>query len=204
MFSRLRETLQPFRRLLAWPFLKLGASPAFVGAVGIALCAAAALSFRAGCPRLAFWLAVLGLLTDMIDGEVARGANASSPEGNYLDALGDRLSECLLLLGLLPSSPNLVCLAMAGGCLTSYAKARCAQVRIMDNRDWPGVGDYPDRAALLLTAYVTGGPYAWIPLGVLVLVTWSCLAVRARYARRLIREATQEELLPYLRRDGLT
>jgi phosphatidylglycerophosphate synthase len=137
-------------------------------------------------------------LTDLADGEVARSTKSCTPEGNYLDALGDRICECLLLLGLLPFAPNLAALALAGGCLTSYAKARCSLVVSMDNRDWPGAGDYPDRAALLLMSYYLL-PDPAPSLALLSAVSWICLLRRLAYARRMIRDAGVEKLQPYLR-----
>ncbi len=198
MLSKLRKTVQPVRKLLSWPFLRLGATPGQVGALGMGLAGLAAGLLRAGYPRLALGAALCSVATDLVDGEVARRAQVESPEGNYLDALGDRVTECLLLFGLLPLAPNLTCLAMAGGCLTSYAKARCAGVRLMDNRDWPASGDYPDRAVLILIAYACAPDPTWA-ITALVLLSWSCLGRRARYARRLILEASEEELQPYLR-----
>lgn len=198
MLSKLRETIAPLRRVLAWPFVRTRASAAAVGWAGIVLAATAAGLARWGFPTAAFWVAGLALLTDIVDGEVARQTGSTSPEGNYLDAVGDRVSECLLLLGLIPFAPNLAALALAGGCLTSYAKARCALVRVLDNRDWPGLGDYPDRGALIATAYFML-PDPTLPLTLLVMVGWSCLWRRVRHGRDLIRQAEPEELLPYLR-----
>ncbi len=198
MLSKLRDLSSPFRGLLAWPLLKLGSTPAEVGAAGIVLAAAAAGLARADFTVAAFWVAGLSFLTDMADGEVARQTDRTSPEGNYLDAVGDRISECLLLLGLLPFAPNLAALVLAGACLTSYAKARCALVRVMDNSDWPGLGDYPDRAALIATAYLLL-PNPTLPLAILALISWTCLWRRVRHARTMIAQASPQELLPYLR-----
>lgn len=198
MLSKIRDQIDPLRRLLAWPFLKAGVSASAIGALGLLLAAAAALLARTQFLTAAFWVAGLALLTDIADGEVARRTASCSPEGNYLDAVGDRISECLLLLGLVPYAPGLTALVMAGGCLTSYAKARCALVRVMDNRDWPGLGDYPDRGALIAAAYLTLPNPSWA-LGLLALISWTCLWRRVRYARSLIRQTPPEELLPYLR-----
>jgi phosphatidylglycerophosphate synthase len=198
MLSKLRDLVHPLRRLLAWPFIKAGASPTFVSATGVVLAALAACLARAGWNTAAFWTAAAALLTDMADGEVARQTDRCSPSGNYIDAMGDRVSECLLLLGLLQASPNLAGLALAGACLTSFAKARCALVLSMDNRDWPGVGDYPDRAALLLLAYLLL-PDPTFPLALLVLTSWSCLWRRTQHALSLVRQASPDELQPYLR-----
>lgn len=198
MLSKLRQAIQPLRAVLAWPFLRLGVGPNGVGAFGVMLAALAALACRAEWFTTAFWLAAGSLLTDIADGEVARRTHQSGPEGNYLDALGDRLTECLLLLGLGSSAPNLAALALAGGCLTSFAKARCALVRSLDNRDWPGLGDYPDRGTLILIAYAMQ-PDPTLPLACLVGVAWLNLWQRSQHARRLIRQASTEELQPYLR-----
>ncbi len=198
MLSHLRPVIGPLKRLLAWPFLRLGLGPFQVGVLGIILALAAAGAARAGETQLSFWLAASSLLTDLADGEVARESGEESPEGNYLDAMGDRICECVLLFGLLPLAPNLVLLSLAGGCLVSFAKARCALVCLMDNRDWPGWGDYPDRAVLIALAYWFQ-PLPFWPLGVLVLLTWSCLFRRVHHARAKIRASTPEELQPYLR-----
>lgn len=199
MLSHLRGYLGPVRRLLAWPFLRLRFSPAGVGLFGVAAALAAAVAARLGAFDFAFWVALLAVLTDLIDGEVARATNSTSPFGNYIDAIGDRTRECILLLGLVPMAPELVALALVGTCLTSFAKARCSLVRIMDNRDWPGVGDHPDRTLLILIAYLFA-PTCVPALSLLVLVTWSCFVRRLNYARTIIEAADEEDLLPYLRR----
>ena len=198
MLGNLRPYVKNLKTLLAWPYLKLGFSATQVGLFGVGMAGLAAALARMGRLDWAFWLALIAVLTDMADGEVARTMGQESPAGNYIDALGDRLREGLLLLGLFPLAPNLVLLALLGSFLTSFAKARCALVVVMDNRDWPGFGDHPDRAVLLLCAYAWT-PQSLIPLGILVISSWLCCIVRVRYALRLIEEAKSEELLPYLR-----
>lgn len=198
MLSHLRSRVGPLKRCLAWPFLRLGWSPASLSALGILLAVLAAAAARWGAVPLSFGLALASLLTDLVDGEVARQTGLETPEGNYLDAMGDRLSECILLFGLLPLAPNLVTLALAGGCLVSFAKARCALVCLMDNRDWPGWGDYPDRAALIALAYLLQ-PDCTGPLVFLSVLTAMGLAQRVRYARSFIASAPADKLQPYLR-----
>lgn len=198
MLSHLRPYVGIIKRILAWPFLRLGFSATQVSVLGVGLAVLAAACARVENFDLAFWTALVAVLTDLVDGEVARVRKAVSPRGNYLDAMLDRTRECILLLGLLPLAPNLVALALVGTCLTSFAKARCALVRLMDNRDWPGVGDHPDRAALILIAYLFA-PASSLALGLLVMLTWTCFARRARHACELIDQADESELLPYLR-----
>ncbi len=201
MLGHLRAYVGPIKRLLAWPFLKAGVGPTAVGIFGVVIAILAAILARAGLYDAAFWLAVMAVLTDMADGEVARATGETTPLGNYYDAIGDRTRECVLLFGLLPTAPNLVALAIIGTCMTSFAKARCGLVRIMDNRDWPGFGDHPDRAVMIAVAYLFQ-PQSTIPLIVLTIATWTCFIQRANYARKAIEDATPDELLPYLRPDS--
>ena len=200
MLSHLRRYVGPIKRLLAYPFLVTGASPLLVSAFGVVMAALASLLGRIGWHDCAFWLALVAVLTDLVDGEVARATDSCSPSGNYFDALGDRTRECILLLGLLPLAPNLVALALAGSCLTSFAKARVGLVIVSDNRDWPGFGDHPDRAVLILIAYLFC-PNVSPALCLLVLLSWTCFGRRLLYARDLIESADGEEILPYLRGD---
>lgn len=198
MLGHLRPYVGNLKRLLAWPYLKLGFSATQVGLFGVGMAGLAAIVARWGYLPWAFFLALIAVLTDMADGEVARTKGQESPAGNYIDAVGDRLREGLLLLGLFPLAPNLVLLALLGTCLTSFAKARCALVLVLDNRDWPGFGDHPDRAVLLLFAYAYT-PQTLLPLALLVLASWTCFFIRVRFALALIKEAKSDELLPYLR-----
>ncbi len=198
MLSHLRKYVGPIKRLLAWPFLKAGVGPTAVGIFGVVLALMAAILARMELYSPAFYLAVAAVLTDMADGEVARATGETTPIGNYYDAIGDRTRECILLFGLLPTAPNLVALGIIGTCMTSFAKARCSLVRVMDNRDWPGFGDHPDRAVIIAVAYLFQ-PVTTLPLLLLVLATWGCFLSRVRYARDLIVQAEPEDLMPYLR-----
>jgi len=198
MLGHLRPHVKWLKRLLAWPYLKLGMTPTQVGVFGVVAAFAAALFFRAGFHEIAFWVALLAFSTDMADGEVARQTNCQTPRGNYLDATGDRLREGILLFGLLPLAPGLVSVAILGTCMTSFAKARCALVIVMDNSDWPGLGDHADRAVMLLFCYHFA-PEQWWPVALLGAATWLCFVVRVRAALRKIDGASEDELLPYLR-----
>jgi phosphatidylglycerophosphate synthase len=197
MLGHLRPHIKWLKQMLAWPYLRLGMTPNQVGLFGVLMAMLAALLFRLEFHYLAFWLAMVAVLTDMADGEVARETGNATPEGNYLDAVGDRLRECFLLLGLLHVAPDLVALGLLGTCLTSFAKARCGLVIVMDNSDWPGLGDHADRAVLLLVCYLLAPLNIW-PLMVYVLITWSCFFIRVRTAIRKIEEVGPGGLLPYL------
>ena len=103
------------------------------------------------------------------------------------------------MLGLVPFAPDLLGLALLGTCLTSFAKARCALVVVMDNRDWPGLGDHADRAVILLFAYLLVPQGVQWPLWLLVVATWTCCAGRMKRALELIEKGKEDNLLPYLR-----
>ena len=179
MLGHLRPYIGHLKRLLAWPYLRLGLSANQVGLVGVLLAALAAALIRWDFRLPAFWIAMVAVLTDMADGEVARQTDSETPQGNYLDAMGDRMREGLLMLGLIPFAPDLLGLALLGTCLTSFAKARCALVVVMDNRDWPGLGDHADRAVILLFAYLLVPQGSLWPLWLLIVATWTCCAIRS-------------------------
>lgn len=199
MLGHLRPYIGLLKKVLAWPFKKMGFSPNQVGLLGIALAALACGLLRFGFQLPAFWIAMAAVLTDMADGELARDTGQETPEGNYLDAMGDRTREGILMLGLLPYGSDLVGLSLLGTCLTSFAKARCGLVVTLDNRDWPGFGDHADRAVILLFAYLLVPQGSIWPLWLLVLGTWSCCLIRTRHALALIEKRKADHLLPYLR-----
>lgn len=199
MLGHLRPYMGHLKRLLAWPYLRLGLTANQVGLVGVILAALAAALIRWDYRLPAFWIAMVAVLSDMADGEVARQTDSETPQGNYLDAMGDRMREGLLMLGLVPFAPDLLGLALLGTCLTSFAKARCALVVVMDNRDWPGLGDHADRAVILLFAYLLVPQGVQWPLWLLVVATWTCCAGRMKRALELIEKGKEDNLLPYLR-----
>lgn len=200
MLGHLRPYVGSLKRLIAWPYLKAGLSATQVGIFGVALSVLSVSTLRYGFQTTAFWLAVIAVLTDMADGEVARLRGHVTPLGNYYDAVLDRVREGVLLFGLIPYSSNLVALAILGSFLTSFAKARTSLVIITDNRDWKGVGDHADRAVMILLCYAFP-QYISTTLSLLVGVTWSCFFFRMRQAEEMIKKARGEELLPYLRGD---
>ena len=198
MLGHLRPYVGSLKKMLAWPYIKLGCSPTSVGLFGVFLALIATLSMRLGYCTIAFCFAFIAMSTDMADGEVARLTRTQSPQGNYVDALGDRLREGILLFGLLPLAPNMVSLALLATFLTSYAKARCSLVVMMDNSDWPGFGDHADRGVLLLVAYLLAPNHLW-PILLLAISTCLCFCIRVKSALSRISRAKEEELLPYLR-----
>lgn len=98
----------------------------FLLAVGAAALIVTGHLFAAG-----FMVLIAGFF-DLLDGALARHTNQTTRFGAVLDSMLDRLSEAVLLLGILllyARDPSiipilLVCLALLGGLLVSYIRAR--------------------------------------------------------------------------------
>lgn len=183
--------------MLARPLAALGLRPQQVTLAGPPLALLAAGATIAGHPGPATVLAALALLTDFLDGALARLQQNASPWGNLLDAVVDRWVEAILLLGLAASHPYLAIATLGLSQSLSYIKARTGLVVVSDNEDWPGVGDRSDRCFLLLLAI------AWPPgrLGLLWGLCLICLlgvTQRLRFARALLET---RPLLPYLAKE---
>ena len=131
--SQLRSGLsvrftQPVARLLA----RAGVSPNALSISGFIINLGAGAVIAEGS---LFWGGVLVLfsaLFDLMDGALARASNKVTTFGGILDSTLDRLSEAVVLLGVLIlylQEPNvlggvLVYLCIAGSLLVSYIKAR--------------------------------------------------------------------------------
>ena len=86
------------------------------------------------------WVVLIAGFSDMLDGALARRINRTTRFGAFLDSTLDRLSEAVLLLGILvlnlyfKSQLNievlLVCLALIGSFLVSYVRARAEALGI--------------------------------------------------------------------------
>lgn len=208
MLGRLRTMVAPLRRALAAPLVRAGIPPDMLTLAAIPLSAGAAAAIVTRHPLLGFMLACLAVLADLVDGEVARITRRTSPFGNCLDAVVDRLVEGMLLVALAPTAPMAASSALLGCVLVSYIKARTGLVIVSDNRDWPGVGDRSDRMVLILLA-VLMSTSAWRPwnrpaveviLWVLVALCAVACLQRLVHAHHLVRQAESSGgLLPYLR-----
>jgi len=202
MLSLLRKAVTPIKLGLAAPLARAKVDPNTV--------TLAAIPFALGAMGLAsqghYWwaltLAVPSALADFLDGAVAELQGRTSPQGNFLEAVVDRLVDGFLLAGLATRFPLLSMLAMTLSFAVSYIKARVGLVVQTDNSDWPGWGDRTDRIAIILLAYIGAGYSTRMGSAVLIfLIAVSLVGTlqRLKHAFGLIDKAKKEDtLLPYL------
>ena len=167
--------LAPVVTLLA----RLGARADHLTLAGLALSALSGLAFFEGHSRTAAGLLILAGLCDILDGELARRTGAVSRFGAFLDSTLDRLSEAVVLLGilgfylrnllalvlhperaLLQISTGLepltwvvvaftVALALVGSFMVSYTRARAEGLGLDCKVGW---FERPERLVLLILA----------------------------------------------------
>ena len=203
MLGSLRPLLRPAIERLVGPIARSGVSPDMVSLCAIPAALVSACYLHLGLYQEGFWWGLAAALIDLLDGTVARLQGRSSPFGNYLETMIDRIVEMILVLGLCERWPFAAALALGTSLMVSYAKARVGLVIVTDNHDWPALGERPERLTLFLTACQLE---VWYPgamacgLWLLALMcAWGTWA-RIRYARHLIEAADADgTLLPYLR-----
>ena len=159
---------QPVTGLLA----RLGVSPNGLTLLGLVVAGASAYLLSVGL----LWAGGIVLLAsgvfDLFDGALARATGRASRFGALLDSVVDRVSEMVVLLGLLilyiqSSSAEglvLVYLALAGSVLVSYLRARAEGLGIECR---VGIMTRPERVVALGIGLVLGH---WWPVAVLVVL----------------------------------
>lgn len=172
------SNLEPFELL----FARLGISPTaltyaqLIGSVLCAACYAVGLIYCAG-----FLLLASGTL-DILDGKLARRTGWASTRGAFLDSVVDRYAEFVVWAGLLiyfASGWNVwaVLLALHGGAMVSYARARAEGLGVSCE---VGFLQRPERFVVLgfgsifssVAAHVLHGGQ-----GLLVAVVWTLAAL---------------------------
>ena len=103
------------------------------------------------------FLTLAGVITDCVDGDLARITGRSSPFGAFLDSVLDRATDGAMILGLGMSNPNrygvVAGFALLGSRLTSYVRARAQSL----GSDCPeGIGGRDARILILVVAAFTG------------------------------------------------
>ena len=91
---------------------------------------------------------------DMLDGSLARSINKTTQFGAFLDSTTDRLSEIVILLGILMFFQNnsyttgviLVYLTLSSSIMVSYVRARAESIGILDKT---GLMTRPERVIIL-------------------------------------------------------
>jgi len=131
--AEIRKTIalrftKPAARLLA----KTAITPSTITWLGFLLAIVATVLIITGHLFAAGWAVLVGGLFDMLDGALARYANRTTRFGAILDSTIDRLSEAVILLGILVlfarqqllAQTLLVAVTLFGSFLVSYIRAR--------------------------------------------------------------------------------
>ncbi len=144
-------------------------------------------------------LASLSLVLDLLDGICARMSARESRLGDYIDALADRYREFIFYLGFaLAGYPLEAFLAFSGCALFSFAKARTAMCAVIDDHDWPAIGDMADRNIVLIAGLIAAGiKPVWFAgydvlsftLILIALFTHAGFFYRINYAKKIIQKA---------------
>jgi len=180
---RLEGTLASLARGLA----RSGITPNQVTVAGLVITLVAVPLIMLDHLRLAGAVFLLGSAVDMLDGALARAQARTSPFGAFLDSTLDRVSEGMVLAAVAwhfaalgdPRAAAAVVLALLGGMLTSYMRARAEALGLAGTGGWLA---RPERVILLGAGLVFHllAPAIYL-LAVLTLVS---AAQRARVVHR--------------------
>ncbi len=184
------------RRLLAW-----GVTPDAVTAVGTLGVVASALAFYPGGHLLVGTLAItVFVLTDTIDGALARKRGTSSPFGAWLDSTCDRLADGAIFGGLAlwyagkGQDDVLLCVTLfvlVSSLVVSYEKARAEGLGMTCN---VGIVERPERLIVVLAAAGLVG--FGVPDLLLTVALWLLAALSAVTMVQRLQEVRRQAALP--------
>ncbi|MCA0330057.1 MAG: CDP-alcohol phosphatidyltransferase family protein [Actinobacteria bacterium] len=188
---------------LARGLLRIGLSPDAVTVIGTVGTCAAALWFFPREQWVVGTLIITALvISDLLDGTMARMSGRSGPWGAFLDSTLDRVADGAIfggvVLGLAHAGDMLsaaaALLALVGGGVVSYAKARAESIGVECN---VGIAERAERIiVLLLAVFLTGlgVPYV-LPVAVWLLaaLTWITVGQRILHVRRQLRTVATPE-----------
>lgn len=178
MFGSLRPVMAAIWKAPARGLLALGVHPNAVTITGTVGVVAAALWFFPQRGSMLFWgvmVVTFFLITDMLDGTMARLGNKSSRLGAFLDSTMDRVADAAIFGALVwafmdidrhTALAALVCLAV--GSIVPYARARADSIGVDASM---GIAERADRLVVGLTAAGLVG--LGLPLAVLTWTLWA-------------------------------
>lgn len=195
---RVRRVFRGLVLTIARPLARAGVRPDTISFVGVFIALAASLSLILFQSSLLFGLLVFvtGLL-DGVDGAVARETGSASESGAFTDSVLDKVSEILLLLGImLAFSGNRVLglsievwvlLAVSGWLMTSYTRARAESLGVQDLDI--GLAGRSERLLILVVFSILG--YLLWGLVTVSLVAIGTAAYRAFHYGRQLRKKVE-------------
>ena len=159
-------------RPVARLFARLGLTPNSVSLIGLAIAGGGAYVIAIGNWWAGGLIVLFAGIFDLFDGALARATGKVSDFGALLDSTVDRVSEAVVLLGLLAyylSKDNdlgsmLVYVALVGSIMVSYMRARSEGLGI-DCK--VGVMTRPERVAAVGIGLIVGH---WVPVVVMVVL----------------------------------
>ena len=176
---RLRNLLSPIVDGIARLLVKLGFSPSGLTVIGVLIACVAAALIAQGMLAVGGIVMLIAGVFDMFDGAVARMTDRATKFGAFFDSVMDRVSEAIVLLGLLwfyledgeQLGAVLVYVAIVGSTMVSYARARAEGLGIECKG---GLMQRPERVASLGIGIIVGQwwePAVLIVLGVIAALT---------------------------------
>lgn len=141
------SNLQPFEVL----FSRLGVPASVLSYAQLVASVVSGLAYANGLVFTAGWLVLFTGTLDILDGKVARRTNGESRRGAFLDSVVDRYVEFASYAGLIvffqsPLMAWTTLLAMLGGMMVSYTRARAEGLGIRCDVGW---FQRPERFVLL-------------------------------------------------------
>ncbi len=176
---RLRNLLSPIVDGIARLLVKLGFSPSGLTVIGVLIACVAAALIAEGMLAAGGIVMLIAGIFDMFDGAVARMTDRTTKFGALFDSVMDRVSEAVVLLGLLwfyledseQLGAVLVYVSIVGSTLVSYVRARAEGLGIECKG---GLMQRPERVASLGVGIIVGQwwePAVLIVLGVIAALT---------------------------------
>ena len=176
---RLRSLLTPIVDAIARVLVRLGFSPSGLTIIGVLIACVAAALIAQGMLAVGGVVMLIAGVFDMFDGAVARMTNRATKFGALFDSVMDRVSEAVVLLGLLwfyledgeQLGAMLVYVSIVGSTMVSYVRARAEGLGIECKG---GLMQRPERVASLGIGIIVGQwwePAVLIVLGVIAALT---------------------------------
>jgi len=174
--SEIRKSLafhftEPIARLLS----RTALTPSTITCTGFLLALGAAVLIVTGHLFAAGWLVLIGGFFDMLDGALARYSNRATRFGAILDSTLDRLSEAVVLLGILVFFASeqllaqilLVGVALLSSFLVSYIRARAEAIGL---KCQAGLFTRPERVIVLALGLLLS-QFSYVLVAALVIIT---------------------------------
>ena len=202
MLHRLRGMMTALFTPVARALLRIGVTPDAVTIAGtVAVVVIALWTLPTGHLLLGALLLGGCVLTDSLDGVMARLAGRAGPWGAFLDSTLDRVGDAAILGGIAMGFVNagdartaaVAIACLVGGLVVSYAKARAEGVGAECN---VGIAERTERLIIQgigVVLYGFGVPYALpVALWVLLVLTWVTVGQRIWHVRTQLLVAPED------------